>query len=61
MLRDRYIGEKTPDSLGDTVLTVSRGIVGNTTPLESCTTVAYSGMISFPLASTWNVDVCVTI
>ena len=31
------------------------------TPGVSWTRVAYSGMISFPFASTWNVEVCVTI
>ena len=58
LLRLRYIG------LTEEMVFRSRGMVGSTrpfTPGVSCTTVAYSGMISFPLASTWNVEVCVTI
>ena len=58
LLRLRYIG------FTDEMLFRSRGMVGSTrpfTPGVSCTRVAYSGMISFPFASTWNVEVCVTI
>ena len=58
LLRLRYIG------FTDEMLFRSRGMVGSTSPFTpgvSCTRVAYSGMISFPFASTWNVEVCVTI
>ena len=58
LLRLRYIG------LTDEMVFRSRGMVGSTrpfTPGVSYTKVAYSGMISFPLASTWKVEVCVTI